>query len=410
MKNYDHIIIGGGILGLSIAYHLARDSRDSVVVLERNELASAASSQAAGLVLQVTTKPSQTAMAKRTCETIPMLERALSDAVGFHAVGSIRIASSPQRTDELLRMEQDAKDNNIPYQTLNASEAAEKAPWLDVNNAQRITFFPTDGYVDPYRLSTSYGLAARKLGVDIKPRCEVQNLLIEANQVIGVQTENGNIFGNSVTDAAGAWASLISSHAGYLLPIAPTRSHYWISAPNTNYGGDFPIVMLPDARTYMRPEVGGMLLGVQEPHSVTFDARDLPGNINSFSPTKGEEHWDVIAGAMEEIAAFFPEIKHAEFASYISGLSTYTPDGNLVLGAVPGVDNFFTATGCCGHGIALSAGVGTTMSGLLHGDTTPVDLEPYDPSRFGKINPFSPEFRDRCAKARAFKSHSSLAS
>ena len=410
MKNYDHIIIGGGILGLSIAYHLARDSRDSVVVLERNELASAASSRAAGLVLQVTTKPSQTAMAKQTCDTIQMLERALGDTVGFHAVGSIRIAGSPQRTDELLRMEQGARDNNIPYQTLNASEAAEKAPWLDVNNAQRITFFPTDGYVDPYRLSTSYGLAARKLGVDIKPRCEVQNLLIEANQVIGVQTENGNIFGNSVTDAAGAWAALISAHAGYLLPIAPTRSHYWISTPNANYGGDFPIVILPDARTYMRPEVDGMLIGVQEPHSVTFDARDLPGNIDSFSPTKGEEHWDVIAGAMEEIAAFFPEIKTAEFASYISGLSTYTPDGNLVLGAVPGVDNLFTATGCCGHGIALSAGVGTTMSGLLQGDTKPDDLEPYDPSRFGKINPFSPEFRDRCAKARAFKLHSSLAS
>jgi 4-methylaminobutanoate oxidase (formaldehyde-forming) len=410
MKNYDHIIIGGGILGLSIAYHLARDSQDSVIVLERNELASAASSRAAGLVLQVTAKPSQTTMAKRTCETIPMLERELGDTVGFHAVGSIRITSSPQRTDELLRMEQDAKDNNIPYQTLNASEAAERAPWLDVNNAHRITFFPTDGYVDPYRLSTSYGLAARKLGVDIKPRCEVQNLLIEANQVIGVQTENGNIFGNSVTDAAGAWASLISARAGYLLPIAPTRSHYWISTPNANYGGDFPIVMLPDARTYMRPEVDGMLIGVQEPQSVTFDARDLPGNINSFSPTKGEEHWDVIAGAMREIEAFFPEIEQAEFASYVSGLSTYTPDGNLVIGAVPGVDNFFTATGCCGHGIALSAGVGTTMSGLLHGDATPVELKPHDPNRFGKINPFSPEFRERCAKARAFKSHFSLAS
>jgi len=408
MKNYDHIIIGGGVLGLSIAYHLARDSRDSVVVLERNELASAASSRAAGLVLQVTTKPSQTAMTKQTCETIPLLERALGDTVGFHAVGSMRIASSPERMKELVRMEQDAEDNNIPCQTLNALEATEKAPWLDVNNAQRITFFPTDGYVDPYRLGTSYGLAARKLGVDIKPRCEVQNLLIEANQVIGVQTEKGNIFGNSVTDAAGAWASLISAHAGYLLPVVPTRSHYWISAPNTNYGGDFPIVMLPDARTYMRPEVDGMLIGVQEPHSVTFDARDLPGNINSFSPTKGEEHWDVIAGAMEEIAAFFPEIKHAEFASYISGLSTYTPDGNLVLGPVPQVDNFFTATGCCGHGIAMSAGIGTAMSGLLRGDTVPVDLYPYEPSRFGKINPFSPEFRDRCAQARASKSHSSL--
>ncbi len=409
MKNYDHIIIGGGILGLSIAYHLARDSRDSVVVLERNELAGAASSRAAGLVLQVTTKPSQTAMARQTCETIPLLERTLGDTTGFHAVGSIRVASSPKRINELMRIEQDAENNNIPYRTLNASEATEKAPWLDVKNAQRIIFFPTDGYVDPYRLSTSYGFAARKLGADIKPRCEVQNLLIEANKVIGVQTEKGNIFGSSVTDAAGAWASIVSSHAGYFLPIAPTRSHFWISAPNTDCRDDSPIVMLPDARAYMRPEVGGMLLGVQEPYSVTFDARVLPKNIDSFSPTKGEDHWDVITGAMEEIAIFFPGIKRAEFVSYISGLSTYTPDGNLVLGAVPGVDNFFTATGCCGHGIALSAGVGAAMSELLQCNTTALDLKPYDPSRFGSINPFSPEFRDRCSKARASKSHSSCA-
>ena len=96
---------------------------------------------------------------------------------------------------------------------------------------------------------------------------------------------------------------------------------------------------------------------MQEPHSVTFDARDLPRNINSFSPTKGEEHWDVIAGAMEEIAAFFPEIKNAEFASYISGLSTYTPDGNLVLGAVPEVDNFFTATGAVAMALLCPQGL-----------------------------------------------------
>lgn len=404
METFDHIIIGGGVLGLSIAYHLARDGRERILVLERNELASAASSKAAGLILQATAKPANTLLAKSTADTIPLIEEELGESVGFHAVGSLRVAASVARVAELMDMERDAAGHGIPFQHLSPNDLRHQVPWLDCSTADRITFFPTDGYVDPYLLSTAYGHAARRLGAQIRPRTAAADLIISSDRVIGVRTGTGDIFGGTVIDAAGAWASIVSARAGYPLPMAPTRSHYWIAAADSSYGDDFPVTMLPDARTYMRPEMCAMLVGVQEPNSMTFDARELPDDINTFSPTGGEEHWDVIAGALAEISGFFSGIAQARFKAYVCGLSGYTPDGSILLGAVPGARGFFTAAGCCGSGIALSAGIGSALSALVRGNEPDFDLVRFDPGRFGPVDPFSREFRARCAAARASKS------
>lgn len=404
MKSFDHIVIGGGVFGLSIAYHLARDKQERVLVLERNGLASAASSKAAGLILQATAKPLNTPLVKLTLDTIPLLERELDELIGFHPVGSIRTASSAARAAELKGIEDDAANYGIPFQRLSPEDLSSKAPWLNSSAACRLTFFPSDGYVDPYSLSSAYGRAARKFGAQIWPHTAVTDLVINSDRVEGVRTVSGDIFGGSVIDAAGVWASLISARAGYLLPMAPTRSHYWITATDSAYGGDFPVTLLPDARAYMRPEVGAMLIGVQEARSATFDARELPDDINTFSPTRGEEHWDAITEAMEDISAFFPDLAEVRFANYVSGLSSYTPDGLILLGAVPGTRGLFTAAGCCGNGIALSAGIGSALSALVRGEEPGFDVTRFAPGRFGLVDPFTPEFRERCAAARTFKS------
>ena len=404
VEAFDHIIIGGGVLGLSIAYHLARNGGETVLVLERNELASAASSKAAGLILQSSGKPFQTPMVKITRDTFSLLEEDLGEPIGFHEVGSLRIAASAERAAELENIELDATNHGIPFQNLSADEAQEKAPWLNPSTARRISFFPTDGYVDPYVLSTSYGRAAQKFGALIRPRTAVTDLIINAGHITGVKTRSGDIFSGSIIDAAGAWASLLATRAGYPLPMTPTRSHYWIAAPDAGYRADFPVTLLPDPRAYARPEVGGMVLGVQEMESATFDARELPYDINSFSPTQGEEHWDILIEAMEAISMFFPKLPDAQFTSYVSGLSTYTPDGNIILGAVPGCTGLLAATGCCGNGISLSAGVGAAIAALARNEEPRFDLTPFAVDRFGPVDPFSPAFRDRCAAARAAKS------
>ena len=403
METFDHVIVGGGIIGASIAYHLRCKDAGSVLVLERNELASAASSRAAGLILQASTKATKTPLAKKTIELIPALEDELGQSVGFHDVGCLRIAASPERVAELEAIADDAAAWGIPVEWLDRDEAQRRVPWLNTQTIQKSAFMPTDGYVDPYLLSMSFMQAAIARGVVVRPRTDVTDVVMDEDRIAGVMTTAGQIAAGSVIDACGAWAALFSARVGFPLPMAPVRSHYWISEPDPKYGAAHPMTILSDIGAYTRPEVGGLLVGVQEIHSATFDARDLPDDPAAFSATRGEEHWDVLAHAYDDLAQFFPDIEYARFSNYISGLSSYTPDGQIILGPVPGVSGFYTAAGDCGSGIALSAGMGDIVADLALGRDPFVDIAPFRADRFGAVDPFGQEFRDRCAAARASK-------
>ena len=404
METFDHVIVGGGIVGASVAYHLACKDAGSVLVLERNELASAASSRAAGLILQASAKSSKTPLATRTRKTISALEEELGESVGFHDVGSLRIAASEDRAAELDTMARDASKWGIPVEWPSAKSVSQMVPWLDTGTLCKAAFMPTDGYADPYLLSMSYIAAARARGVVMRPRTDVRDVLMEGQKVTGVTSDSGRIACGTVIDACGVWAALFSERVGYPLPMAPVRSHYWIAEPDEMFGGEHPVTILPDVAAYTRPEVGGLLLGIQEPRSATFNARDLPDDPAAFSPTKGEEHWDILADASEGVSRLFPDIKSARFSSYICGLSSYTPDGEIILGPVPEVSGFYAAAGACGSGIALSAGMGDAISDMALDREPAFDVARFRPDRFGRVDPFGDPFRERCAAARASKS------
>lgn len=403
METFDYVIVGGGIIGASIAYHLRCKDAGSVLVLERNDLASAASSRAAGLILQASTKATKTPLAKKTIDTIPILEDELGQSVGFHDVGCLRIGASSERSAELDIIAEDASAWSIPVEWLNRDEVKRRVSWLNTETIQKSAFMPTDGYVDPYLLSMSYMQVATRRGAIVRPRTDVTDVVMDGGHVTGVMTTSGRIASGSVIDACGAWAALFSARVGFPLPMAPVRSHYWISEPDPAYDEEHPMTILSDIGAYTRPEVGGLLVGVQETHSATFDARELPDDPAAFSATRGEEHWDVLANAYDDLAQFFPDIEHARFSNYISGLSSYTPDGQIILGPVPGVSGFYTAAGDCGSGVALSAGIGDIVADLALGRDPFVDIEPFRTDRFGAVDPFGQEFRDRCAAARASK-------
>lgn len=404
MAQFDHVIVGGGIIGASVAYHLARESEGSILLLERNALAGAASSRAAGLVLQVSTNSTKTPLVRLTRDTVDILAGELGEDIGFHKVGSLRLAASDERVAELDGMATEAARHGIPFEWLDPEAAGNLVPWLDLSSARKIGFLPTDGYVDPYLLSMAYARAATMRGVEIRQHTAVTDVLTSNGCVVGVDTSGGRIECGSVIDAAGAWAALLSARVGYPLPMSPVRSHYWITKPDPVYGGDHPVVTMPDAGAYARSDVGAMLLGIQERHSATFDARELPDDPAEFSPTVGEAHWDRLAEAAEGIGKFFPGVSDAPFANYIAGLSAYTPDGRIILGPVPDVSGFLAAAGCCGSGIALSAGIGEAIADMALGRTPRFDIAPFRPDRFGPTDPFSAEFRNRCAAARASKS------
>ena len=392
------------MLGCSIAYHLAREGAGRILLLERGELASAASSRAAGLLLQVTSKSANGPLVRATHDAIVALEAELGEAVGFHPVGSLRVAAAAERRRELQALAAEAARQGVPCDVLAPAAAKARVPWLELPEGSEVLFMPGDGYLDPYLLTMAYARAARARGVVIRPRTAVTGIRLEAGRVAAVELGEEVISAVQVIDAAGAWAALLARQAGFPLPMVPVRSHYWICEPEPEFCGDHPMTLLADAAAYTRPETGGLLLGLQEPRSKTFDARGLPDDMAAFSPTTGDEHWEILAAGAEAVAPFFPGVMAARFSSYIAGLSAYTPDGAILLGPLPGVEGFLVAAGCCGNGVALSGGIGALISDLALGKAPRWDIKAFDPGRFGPVDPFDPEFRARCAAARAAKS------
>lgn len=396
-------IVGGGILGLSIAWHLARKGQRDVVVLERNDLASGATSRSAGLVSRGRLHAPTLALVRRTREAMVELESALGEPVGFRRVGSVRLAASEERAADLATMDGWLAESGVAVHGIDAARARELVPWLDASGARRISHVEDDGYVDAYQFASAYARAARALGVRILPRTGVEGLVVERGRVAGVKTGAGTLSADAVVDAAGAWGIALALQAGHGLGTAPVRSHYWITAPQPGWPREHPIVYLPDARAYARPEVGGLLLGVQEPRSRTYDARALPADIADFPLGDEGDDYTVLEENAPALRPFIPDLDRLPLAHHITGLSTYTPDGRFLLGRAGPHEGFFVAGGCCGTGVAASGGIGEAVAGEVLGEPGPVDLSDYRPDRFGEIDPTGEAFRERCAAARAGK-------
>ena len=402
-ENPDFLIIGGGIFGCSIAWHLAERAAGSVLLLERRELATATTSRGAALVTRVRKEPGQTALMTRTRESIDELGAQLGAPLELHEVGGLQVAASDASVESLRKLEQLAAKHDEEFCWIDRAQAEELVPWLDGSTAQKFALLPRDAFIDPYLLATAYAKAARQRGVTFKTGCEVTALEKDGPRVTGVQTSQGTINAGCVIDAAGPWAGLIAWEAGWHLPMAPVRSHYWITANAPEFAEPQPFVILPDANAYARTEVGGLLFGLRDRASLTRDPRALPADMAELRYEEDPEGWDVLEDRGPALTTFFPGLETAQIAHYVAGPSTYTPDGQFILGAVPDVQGFLVATGCCGAGIAASGGIGKAIADLAIDGRTPWDLDGCRPDRFGAIDAFSEDWQRRCAEARSKK-------
>jgi 4-methylaminobutanoate oxidase (formaldehyde-forming) len=231
----------------------------------------------------------------------------------------------------------------------------------------------------------------------------VKSVLLHQGAVKGVQTSEGNLEGSVVIDAGGVWAGLLAWDLGIGLPMAPVRSHYWITAPDSLFDRNQPFVILPDARAYTRPEGGQLLFGLRESKGVSVDPRRLPEDLSGFMIGRPEDERESLLEGYPLLHPLFPGLDKIGIAHYITGLSTYTPDGLFVLGPVPGIKGFLAAAGCCGAGIAASGGIGRAVAELAAGVPCTVELHPFSVERFGPVDPMSEAFQKRCADARSRK-------
>jgi len=276
-------------------------------------------------------------------------------------------------------------------------------PWLKLSSGAAVLFTPQDAFADGYLLAQGYARAARANGVTILQNRAVKSIRLSNGAVKGVLTSEGELTGSVVIDAAGIWAGLLAWELGIGLPMAPVRSHYWITAPDPLFDRNQPFVILPDARAYTRPEGNQLLFGLRESNGVSVDPRRLPEDLSGFMIGRPEDEQESLLEGYPLLQPLVPGLDKIGIAHYIAGLSTYTPDSFFVLGPVPGIKGFLVATGCCGAGIAASGGIGRAMAELAAGRPPSFDLGAFSVTRFGLVDPMSEAFQKRCAAARSRK-------
>lgn len=399
----DVVVIGGGIFGCSIAYYYTKNyPRKKIVVLERNELCNAATSRAAALITKIRAKEYFIPLSLETYRVIPEMEAMLQESMDVKKTGVLHVAAGEQRVKDLEELIMIAEKFHQPAEYISAAEAHQKAPWLKADEALRIGFMPEEAYCDPYLLGTFFARCAKMQGAHLRQGVGVNEVLMDGNTATGVSTSQGNIYAGVVIIAAGAWAPVYARQAGIDLPMAPTRSQYWITEKNEIFPVNAPIVLLPDAQAYARPEGGSLLFGVRENKSFSVSPASIPNDVSNFSFSEDKGMQD-LSEVIDKLARFFPAVYDIGLKYYVAGFSGYTPDNNLSMGVAPGVSNLLLATGCVGAGIAISGGVGLAFAEMAAGKTNPFDFSHFDLTRFGKIDAFSDEWLNRCAEARSKK-------
>ncbi|MBI5950041.1 MAG: FAD-binding oxidoreductase [Chloroflexi bacterium] len=403
MKTYDVIVIGGGILGGAVAFYLAKQKAGKILLLERGNVGQGNSSLAAGLLTRGRFKSHLIPMVLETYRAIEEIEAASGEFLNMRQTGCLYAAVSPDHQKEIADLVAVSSQAGLKVEWLDKADATRLVPWLVLPQHAAVAFMPDDGYIDGYTFASGYIKTARSLGVEVLENTVVFSILRDGGRITGVRTANEDISAPVVIDAAGVWAGMLAYEIGVGLPMAPIRSHYWITETRSFISPIQPFVILPDARAYARPESNRLLFGIREKQSASIHPASLPHTINGLTFRQDPRGWETLMEGAPKLSLFFPQIDEIKVTNYIHGLSNYTPDGNFVVGAFPGLVGFIAATGCAGAGLAMSGGIGRLVAELVTGQNPFVDPAPHRIDRFGVVDPTDSDFIQRCADARSGK-------
>ncbi len=374
------VVVGGGIWGCAIAYHLARAGLRDVVVLERRELACGNTPQAAGLVGQLRSTELMVRSIRRVVARLEGWAAEHGEECGFRQVGSLKLALTEGRVKELEEHVAHARGWGLDVELISPAAARARVPLLDAAGVRAAAWIPGDGYVEPYTLAMAIARAARRLGVRFETERPVTAIRIVRGAVRGVDTPAGPLDAPRVVVAAGPWVERVAEAVGLRVDAVPLRHQHWTTAPMAEVPPDLPVVRVPDASVYIRPEVGGLMLGGFEARPKAFPMAELPLAFEI-------EHTEKDLGVLEELAGgltrAFPGLAGAPVLKGCAGLPTFTPDGNYLIGAAPGVAGLWVAAGCNAIGIAGSLLIGEWMGELVVEGRTRDDTATQALTRFG---------------------------
>jgi glycine cleavage system T protein len=380
------VVIGGGVAGASIAYHLCELGWSDVVVLERSELTSGSTFHSAGLVGQLRSTVTLTRMMMYGVELYRRLKDETGLDPGWHEVGSLRLASSPERIEELKRLSGWGKTFGLPLEIIATEEALELFPMFDPDGVHGAAFLPTDGHLDPSGLTQALARGARDRGARLLPEVRVTGIDVDRGRVRSVRTaDHGEFRTEVVVIAAGMWAHEVGRMAGIEVPVVPMSHQFLITEPINGVRSDLPTMRDPDLLVYFREEVGGLVVGGYERSPAAWSLDGIPADFNhKLLPPDWERFEELSKGAQQRV----PDLEAAGIKSMVNGPEAFTPDGEFILGESE-VRGLFVATGFCAHGIAGAGGVGKVMAEWIVEGEPSLDVWKMDIRRFG------PHYRSR---------------
>ncbi|MEQ1695720.1 MAG: FAD-binding oxidoreductase, partial [Hyphomicrobiaceae bacterium] len=342
------IIIGGGVAGCSVAYHLGKLGWTDIVLLERKQLTSGTTWHAAGLIAQLRATANMTKLAKYSQELYGSLEAETGVATGFKRNGSITLALTDERFEELRRGASMARAYGVEIETISTAEAATRHPLLDVKGAVGAVYLAKDGQGDPANIALAMAKGARNHGVKIFENVKVTGITQTTGRVTGVTTDKGAIEAEVVVNCAGMWARDVGRMAGVPLPLQACEHFYIVTEASPAVPRNLPVLRVPDECAYYKEDAGKILLGAFEPVAKPWALNGVP---DDFCFDQLPEDFDHFAPILEKATERMPLLGKIGIHTFFNGPESFTHDDRYLLGEAPQLQNFFVACGFNSIGI-----------------------------------------------------------
>jgi glycine cleavage system aminomethyltransferase T/glycine/D-amino acid oxidase-like deaminating enzyme len=378
------VIIGGGVIGTSVAYHLAAMGCTDVLLLEQGQLSCGTTWHAAGLVGQLRASESGTRLVQYSTELYARLEAETGLSAGFRRCGGIIVARTADRMIQLRRTAAVAEAFGLECEIISPADAGERYPVMATGDLQGAIWLPDDGKANPTDLTYALAKGARMAGVVIAERTRVTGILTAGDAVTGVATAGGNVEAEIVVNCAGQWAKQVAAWCGVTVPLHSCEHFYVVTDRIDGVHRDLPVLRDPDGYTYFKEEVGGLIVGGFEPDAkpwVAPDAIPYPFEFQLLA-----EDWDHFSVLMDSALLRIPVLGHTGIKKFYNGPESFTPDNQFILGEAPECKNFFVGAGFNSVGIATAGGAGRALAEwILTGDPG-LDMTANDIRRFARFN------------------------
>jgi 4-methylaminobutanoate oxidase (formaldehyde-forming) len=376
----DVVVIGSGGFGAATAYFLARRGGRRVALLDRHEVASQTSPRAAGNAAVLRSTELMSRLASRAVQWLRRFSVDTGQPLDLVQSGSLKVARRPEEAAILEEEGIRGQAWGLGTRLVSPEEAHRLHPFFQPPGVLAVLHTPGDVYFEPSQVASGYASAASALGVTLLANTTVVGIDLRQGAVRGVETDRGRIETPVVVDAAGAWARQVAAGAGIYVPMVPTRHQLLITEPIEGVRPDLPIVRIMDAAVYVRPCWGGFLVGGYETDPMPFDMAQLP---TTFSIADTPLDLGVLLRLVKQVHDQFPALREPSIRVHRGGIPTMTPDGQHLVGPVPGADGFFIASGCNVAGLSIAPAIGEVLAQWIVDGQPSQDLAPMSMARFG---------------------------